>query len=177
MNYIFCDGSTISNGKKNSKGGIGVYSKDLNIFISKKWEDEYGKQPTNNICELMAVLLALDAISAIEIEIDTDTEKNFTIVCDSTYTINSVTKWIKGWKANNWKTYKGEDVKNKLLIKKIDTLLQILRQKYNINFLHIKSHQSISTNFIEPNFEKGSSEYLIHGNNEADRLARMASQQ
>ena len=42
---------------------------------------------------------------------------------DSSYVINGITKWIHGWKKNNWMTKAKEDVLNKDLWMKLDSVI------------------------------------------------------
>jgi ribonuclease HI len=50
-----------------------------------------------------------------------------TIYSDSAYCVNILNSWIYSWSKNNWKTSKGETVKN------LDIILS-LYEYYNINF-------------------------------------------
>ena len=50
-------------------------------------------QTTNNRMELMAAIQALEALKA---------ESEITIVTDSTYLRDGITKWIHGWRRNGW---------------------------------------------------------------------------
>jgi len=45
------------------------------------------------------------------------------ILCDSQYVINSVTKWMPGWKRKGWKKSDGKAVLNLELLKEIDAAL------------------------------------------------------
>lgn len=42
---------------------------------------------------------------------------------DSEFVINSITKWIKKWKKNNWLTANGEPVKNKEQLILLDDII------------------------------------------------------
>ena len=57
----------------------------------------YGSDPTttNNRMELLAAVEALNAITR---------PAKVTLHTDSTYVKDGLTKWIKGWKRNGWKT-------------------------------------------------------------------------
>ena len=141
---IYTDGACINNGKKNAKAGIGIYISD-DFTISEKLIG----LPTNQRAELYAILKALLAIDILNY-------KNINIYTDSMYSINCITKWVKGWKKNGWKDSKKKDVKNKDLIDNIDKIYS----KYNhIHFNHVQSH----TNKTD-----------IHSicNDKADKLAR-----
>lgn len=61
---------------------------------------------TNNQMEMMAVIAGLEfAHTRIGAQ-------HLRVFSDSKYVIEGITKWIHGWRARNWKTAKGEHVKN-----------------------------------------------------------------
>ena len=85
------------------------------------------KNTTNNRMELLAPINALkDMKPGVEIKIYTDSQ----------YVKNGITEWINTWLANNWKTSKKEDVKNKDLW--ID--LYNLNKSLNIKWNWVKAH-------------------------------------
>lgn len=59
---------------------------------------------TNNRMELTAILEGLKALK---------TPCDVLITTDSTYVKDGMTKWIKGWQRNNWRTAAKKPVKNK----------------------------------------------------------------
>ena len=52
------------------------------------------------------------------------------ILCDSQYVINSVTKWMPGWKRKGWRKSDGKPVLNVELLKEIDQELRGRRYKF-----------------------------------------------
>jgi len=83
---------------------------------------------TNNVQELTAVLEALRWANKLG--------EPVTIYCDSEYTINSITKWIKGWATKGWKKADGKPVANL-------EIMQQLYQEYNSSkhtFIKVKGH-------------------------------------
>jgi ribonuclease HI len=68
---------------------------------------------TNNQGELMAVLDLFRATAHLPGE-------DLRILCDSQYVINSVTKWLPGWKRKGWRKADGKPVLNVELLKDID---------------------------------------------------------
>ena len=71
-----------------------------------------GNEPmtTNNRMELKAVIESFKKILSKRINNDIQ----FELYSDSAYVVNSINNgWIEKWQGNNWKTTKGEDVKNK----------------------------------------------------------------
>ncbi|XAS64671.1 ribonuclease HI family protein [Micrococcaceae bacterium Sec5.8] len=71
---------------------------------------------TNNMGELMAVLDLFHATAHLPGE-------DLHILCDSQYVINSVTKWMPGWKRKGWRKSDGKPVMNVELLKEIDKAL------------------------------------------------------
>ena len=153
--YVFTDGSCINNGKKNAKGGFGVFfGKNDMRNISKKFKK--GETVSNNKAELTAILECLKVLTPMN---------KYYIVSDSEYSINCITKWYKSWILNGWKTSTGKDVKNKDIIQKILKELKNL----DIKFLHIESHKN-------PPKDRTTVQYkLWYGNYMADRLSVQAS--
>lgn len=93
------------------------------------WAAGGWKKSTNNRGELMAVAELLAATSH-----RADEELN--ILCDSQYVINSVTKWMPGWKKKGWKKRDGKPVLNVDILTVIDELMQ----GRNVRFEWIKGH-------------------------------------
>ena len=139
------------------------------FFFTENDQDNYGQvidnegiKVTNQTMELLACVQALKIIktkiaNGLNIKI-------IYIYTDSTYLINSVTKWYMKWEKNGWKNSKGNDVENKELIQ----LLINIKSDFIIIFKHIKSHQNEPSNKKTP-------EYLHwYGNFMADKLATNA---
>ena len=83
--------------------------------------------------ELLAPINALKDIKpGVEIKIYTDSQ----------YVKNGITEWVNTWLANNWKTSKKEDVKNKDLW--ID--LYNLNKSLNIQWNWVKAHDGNTLN-------------------------------
>lgn len=131
MINIFTDGACTNNGKRNSKGGIGVH------YPNNELEDiseQFLLNPiTNQRAELAAIYVALKNTRKNFPEI-----KNINIFTDSKYSIDCFTKWINGWKKKDWKNWKGKNVLNQDLLKAIDKYICVY--EYNINFEHVKAH-------------------------------------
>jgi ribonuclease HI len=72
---------------------------------------------TNNQGELMAVLDLFRATSHLP-------DEDLHILCDSQYVINSVTKWMPGWKRKGWRKSDGKPVLNVDILKDIDKELK-----------------------------------------------------
>ena len=81
---------------------------------------------TNNQGELMAVLDLFRSTAHVPGE-------DLQILCDSQYVINSVTKWMPGWKRKGWRKADGKPVLNVDLLKEIDQAL--VGRKYTFEWV------------------------------------------
>lgn len=77
---------------------------------------------TNNMGELMAVLDLLQQTAHVDDELH--------VYCDSTYVINTITKWMAGWKRKGWKKGDGKPVMNLELVQALDAAMQGRRVKF-----------------------------------------------
>nr|PZN81672.1 MAG: ribonuclease HI [Pseudomonadota bacterium] len=82
---------------------------------------------TNNRMELMAAIMALEALKQPSI-VD--------LYTDSVYLRNGITSWIHTWKRNNWRTADKKPVKNAELWKRLDEALG----EHEIRWHWIKGH-------------------------------------
>jgi ribonuclease HI len=81
-------------------------------------QDEHEKQlfggepdTTNNRMELMAAIVALEAVTwPVPVVLWTDSQ----------YVRNGITSWVDGWKRRGWKTSAGQPVKNEDLWRRLD---------------------------------------------------------
>ena len=83
---------------------------------------------TNNQGELKAVLELFRATAHID--------EDLLVLCDSQYVINSVTKWMRGWKEKGWRKADGKPVMNLELFKEIDA--ELVGRKYRFEW--VKGH-------------------------------------
>lgn len=88
---------------------------------------------TNNQGELMAVLDLLQATAHLDADLH--------ILCDSKYVIDSVTKWMPGWKRNGWKKKDKKPVLNLELMQGIDAAM-----RPNVTFEWVKGHAGHALN-------------------------------
>ncbi len=84
---------------------------------------------TNNMGELTAVLDLLEATRHRR-------DEALTVYCDSQYVINSVTKWMPGWKKKGWKKRDGKPVLNVDIMKALDRELSGRK----VTFEWVKGH-------------------------------------
>jgi ribonuclease HI len=84
---------------------------------------------TNNQGELMAVLDLFRATAHVP-------DEDLWILCDSQYVINSITKWMPGWKRKGWRKADGKPVLNVELLKELDR--ELAGRKYKFEW--VKGH-------------------------------------
>ena len=113
------DGSALGNPGPN---GWAWYIDDAN------WAAGGSPHGTNNQGELRAVLELLRATAG--------TDEKLLIECDSRYVIDSVTKWMTGWKRRGWRKSDGGPVLNRDLLEGID---EALRGR-DVEFSWVKGH-------------------------------------
>lgn len=84
---------------------------------------------TNNMGELKAVLDLFEATAS-------RPEAKLRVYCDSQYVINSLTKWMPGWKKKGWKKSDGKPVLNRDLLEALDRVLA----GRDYEFIWVKGH-------------------------------------
>jgi ribonuclease HI len=133
---IYTDGACSGNPGKGGWGAILLYKG------KEKKINGFDPETTNNRMELQAVIEALKIIKKnIKIEIYTD----------SNYVKDGITKWIFSWKKNGWKNSKKQAVKNADLWQKLDLLVQ----KYDVEFFWVKGHNGDKYNEIADELARG----------------------
>ena len=93
-----------------------------------RWRCGGWKRGTNNQGELAAVLDLLRQTA--------HSDEPLHILCDSQYVINSVTKWMAGWKRKGWKKADGKPVLNVEVMKALD---EAMRGR-QVTFEWVKGH-------------------------------------
>jgi len=124
MLTVGVDGSALGNP---GPAGWAWYIDDSN------WAAGGWPEATNNRGELSAIIKLLEATQ--------HTQHDLTILADSQYAINSITKWLPGWKKKGWKKSDGKPVINKDLMMQLDELMTAAKESgRNITFQWIKGH-------------------------------------
>ncbi|WP_308220917.1 ribonuclease H [Microbacterium sp. CIAB417] len=113
------DGSALGNPGPN---GWAWYIDDAN------WAAGGSPHGTNNQGELQAVLELLRATAG--------TDEKLLIECDSKYVIDSITKWMPGWKRRGWRKSDGGPVLNRDLMEALD---EAMRGR-DVSFSWVKGH-------------------------------------
>ena len=135
MTIIFTDGSSRGNP---GRGGWGA------IIVTKEWVKELGgseTMTTNNRMELKAAIEAvryLGVTSSTHVSASDDT----TVYSDSSYVINGITKWVAGWKRNNWLTSTKDEVQNRDLWVELSDVSQNKRLVWK----YVSGHVGVSGN-------------------------------
>lgn len=124
---IYCDGSSIGNP---GPGGWGAVISD---GTKVRELGGYDAKTTNNRMELMAAIEALRSLRR---------DSQGTIHTDSSYVINGITKWVKGWQKNGWQTKEKHDVLNKELWQ----ALAKVTEKHEVTWVHVRGHAGVTLN-------------------------------
>jgi ribonuclease HI len=93
-----------------------------------RWASGGWPHGTNNMGELMAVLDLLQQTAHLDDELR--------VYCDSQYVINTITKWMAGWKRRGWRKGDGKPVMNIELVKGLDEAMQ----GRTVDFVWVKGH-------------------------------------
>jgi len=124
--YAYTDGACSGNP---GPGGWGVLLQAHNgDKVVKERELNGGiADTTNNQMELMAAISALETLAK---------PSAITIVTDSSYVKDGITKWIHGWKKNGWRNASKKPVKNTELWQRLDEAAK----RHQITWEWIKGH-------------------------------------
>lgn len=90
-------------------------------------------ETTNNRMELLAAISALEALSE---------PCTVVLTTDSTYVKDGITKWIKNWKANGWRTAAKKPVKNQDLWQSLD----VQCSHHHVEWRWVKGHAGHTEN-------------------------------
>ncbi|MFA6404819.1 MAG: ribonuclease HI [Candidatus Paceibacterota bacterium] len=155
MKYIiFTDGS--SRGNPGRGGWAVVIIEDDSMVIELGGRED---KATNNRMELTA---AIEALS------QTSRDADITLYTDSSYLIGGITKWVKGWKKNDWKRDIWQkdikkDVLNRDLWEKLDELNMVRNVKWNYIRGHTGNHGNERCDEIATAFADGEKISLFEG--------------
>lgn len=124
--FAYTDGACSGNP---GPGGWGVLMRamDGNTILKERELSGGEAETTNNRMELMAAITALETL---------ERPSAISIVTDSAYVKDGVTKWIFGWKANGWKTAAKKPVKNVELWQRLDEA----QAKHTVTWEWVKGH-------------------------------------
>jgi ribonuclease HI len=122
--FAYTDGACSGNP---GPGGWGVLlvARDGDRVVKERTLNGGEAATTNNRMELLAAINALESLSR---------ASEITVVTDSAYVKDGITKWIHGWKRNGW-TKKG-GLKNVELWQRLDTA----QARHKVRWEWIKGH-------------------------------------
>lgn len=130
--FAYTDGACSGNP---GPGGWGVLliARNGDQVIKERELSGGAAETTNNQMELMAAITALETLGH---------PSTITMVTDSVYVKDGITKWIMGWKANGWKTASKKAVKNAELWQRLDAATQ----RHTVTWQWIKGHAGHAEN-------------------------------
>ena len=140
---IYTDGACSENPGPGGWASIWVSDNGIKVIS--------GNNPntTNNQMELTAVVVSLRRVRNFLTTLSNPwMSKEYEIYSDSAYVVNSINNnWIDRWMLNDWKTSKGDDVKNVELWMECLRLLSKIRQLgVKITFIKVKGHSGDTLN-------------------------------
>lgn len=153
---IFCDGA--------SKGNPGPGGWGALVAFDGRVEEIGGAEEhtTNNRMELTAAVRALE-------EVAKQDATGVVVYTDSSYVINGITKWVKGWKARGWVTKEKTPVLNRDLWEELDDAVSALSTQ--VEWQHVGGHVGVAGNErvdeIASSFAEGKPVELFSGERSA----------
>ena len=124
--FAYTDGACSGNPGPGGWGTI-LIARDGDAEVKKRELSGGAKLTTNNQMELMAAISALEAL---------ERPSALTVVTDSVYVKDGITKWIFGWKKKGWKTAANKPVKNEELWKRLDAATV----RHDVTWKWVKGH-------------------------------------
>ncbi len=123
--FAYTDGACSGNPGPGGWGAVLIARNNTEVL--KERELNGGEAlTTNNRMELLAAINALEAL---------ERPSTLTVVTDSIYVKDGITKWIHGWKAKGWKK-KGGAIKNLDLWQRLDEA----QARHHISWQWVKGH-------------------------------------
>lgn len=124
--FAFTDGACSGNP---GPGGWGVVlqAKDGDALLKERELCGGAAETTNNRMELTAAIEALETL---------ERESKITLITDSVYVKDGITKWLSGWKKNGWRNAAKKPVKNAELWQKLDAA----QARHQVTWQWVKGH-------------------------------------
>lgn len=122
---IFTDGSSRGNPGPGGWGAV-VVKKEAGRVENEGMVIELGGRETMTTNNKMELTACLNGLLHVKKAPNSHTDSNnpasteITILTDSSYVINGITKWINGWKRNGWITKTKDEVLNRDLWERLD---------------------------------------------------------
>jgi ribonuclease HI len=128
--FAYTDGACSGNPGPGGWGAI-LIARDGNTILRTRELQGGEADTTNNRMELMAAISALEAL---------DRASTLTVITDSNYVKDGITKWIHSWKRNGWKKKGG--LKNVDLWQRLD----VAQERHTVIWEWIKGHAGHAEN-------------------------------
>jgi ribonuclease HI len=122
--FAYTDGACSGNPGPGGWGAL-LVARQGDVVIKERSLQGGEALTTNNRMELLAAISALEALAR---------TSEITVVTDSAYVKDGITKWIHGWKRNNW-TKKG-GLKNVDLWQRLDAAVA----RHKVRWEWVKGH-------------------------------------
>lgn len=124
--FAYTDGACSGNPGPGGWGAL-LIAKNGDDVIKERALSGGEANTTNNRMELLAAISALETLA---------NPSKLTIITDSAYVKDGITKWIFGWKNKGWKTASKKPVKNEDLWKRLDAATQ----RHDVTWEWVKGH-------------------------------------
>lgn len=138
---IYTDGSARPTNPGHGKLAIVVCNDNDEIIKTLEYSKE---NSTNNEMEMLAIVIALAAYGLIEEKLE--------IFSDSSYAVNTFTKWCFNWKENDWHRPNGKVPENLNIIQKYCNLLE---EGYSADIIWVKGHNTCAGNILADSIARG----------------------
>ena len=124
--FAYTDGACSGNPGPGGWGAL-LIARDGDKVLKERALSGGEAETTNNRMELLAAITALETL---------DRPTKVTLITDSVYVKDGITKWIYGWKARGWKTAAKKPVKNEELWKRLDAAVS----RHDVTWEWVKGH-------------------------------------
>ncbi len=130
--FIYTDGACSGNPGPGGWGALLIAKSGGKVL---KTRELFGgeAQTTNNRMELQAAIEALNAL---------ERPSAVTLITDSAYVKDGISKWLHGWKRNGWKTAAKKPVKNEDLWQALDAA----QMRHQVVWQWVKGHAGHTEN-------------------------------
>ncbi|MEM9584494.1 MAG: ribonuclease HI [Pseudomonadota bacterium] len=123
--FAYTDGACSGNPGPGGWGAL-LIARDGQTVLKTRELSGGEANTTNNRMELLAAINALETL---------EKPSKLTLITDSVYVKDGITKWIHGWKAKGWKK-KGGEIKNIDLWKQLDAA----QSRHSVTWEWVKGH-------------------------------------
>jgi ribonuclease HI len=124
--FAYTDGACSGNPGPGGWGAV-LVARDGKTVVKERLLKGGAAETTNNRMELTAAIAALEAL---------ERPATITVVTDSAYLRDGVSRWIHGWKRNGWRTADRKPVKNEDLWRRLDTAAA----RHTVTWEWVKGH-------------------------------------